>query len=145
MRIEWAPSLSVGIEEIDRHQRDLFAAADRLVSAAGAGDGELEALVRKLLETARAQFAAEERWLRAANEPAVVRHAHEHQRFLADLLSIADQLARGDRAAVDRLDVARFVGAWITLHVTRSDRDVARAARAAAGRAGAFPVKPASA
>ncbi len=138
MPIEWTPSLSVGIEEIDRHQRDLYAAADRLVSAAGASDVELEGLVRRLLETARAQFAAEERWLRAADEPAVVRHAHEHRRFLDDLLAIADQLARGERAAVDRLDVAGFVGTWITLHVTRSDRDVARAAAGA----GAFPVKP---
>ena len=141
MRIEWTPSLSVGIESIDRHQRDLYAAADQLATAAVAGDGELEALVRRLLETARAQFAAEERLLHAAGAPAVVRHAHEHERFLSDLTTIADQLARGDRAAVERLDVPRFVGAWITSHVTRSDRDLVRAGRSGTAR----PGKPASA
>jgi hemerythrin-like metal-binding protein len=145
MRIEWTPSLSVGIDEIDRHQRDLCAAAERLVGAAGARDGELEALVRRLLEIARAQFAAEERCLRDADAPALVRHAHEHRRFLDDLGAIADQLARGERAAVDRLDVARFVGTWIASHVKHSDRDVERAARTAAGRAGAFPSKRADA
>lgn len=141
MRIEWTPSFSVGIDEIDRHQRDLCTAAQRLVSAGGTRDGELETLVRKLLEIARALFAAEERFLRAAEEPTLVRHAHEHRRFLEDLGAIADQLSRGERAAVERLDVARFVGAWIASHVTYSDRDVERAAHAAAGRAGASPAK----
>lgn len=137
MRIEWTPSYSVGIDEIDRHQRDLCAAAQRLVAASGTRDGELEAIVRKLLEIARAQFAAEERFLRAASEPTLVRHAHEHRRFLDDLGAIADQLSRGERAAVDRLDVARFVGTWITSHVTHSDRDVERV--------GALPSKRANA
>lgn len=147
MRIEWTPSYSVGIDEIDRHQRDLCAAAQRIVGAAGARDGELEALVRKLLETASAMFTAEERFLRAAGEPTLVRHAHEHRRFLEDLGAIADQLARGERAAVERLDVARFVGTWITSHVTHSDRDIERAgvvaahAGAAGRRAGASAKK----
>lgn len=133
--MEWTPSLSVGIEEIDRHQRDLYAAADRLVSAAGAGNGELEAHLRRLLETARTQFSAEERWLREAQEPTIIRHAHEHRRFLDDLVEIADLLARGQREAVDALDVGKFVTAWIGSHVSRSDRDLLRAGRARNGGA----------
>jgi hemerythrin-like metal-binding protein len=134
MRIEWTPSLSVGIEDIDQRQRELYAAAARVAAGAKAGDRELEALVRGLLETARAQFAAEERLLHAAGEAAVVRHAHEHRRFLSDLGTIADQLARGDRAMVERLDLPRFVGAWIDTHVTRSDRDLLRASHVAHAR-----------
>lgn len=144
MSIEWTPSVAVGIEEIDRQQRELYAAAGRLVAATGAGDGELEALVRRLLETAREQFEAEERCLADAGDAALVRHAREHQRFLEDLAIIAEQLAEGRRDAVERLDVARFVGAWIAAHVTRSDRDLVRAGKAGA-RGRAFPAKPASA
>ena len=128
--MEWTPTLSVGIEEIDRHQRDLCAAAGQLVSSARSGNGELEARIRRLHEAARVQFAVEERWLREASDPAVVRHAHEHRRFLDDLSGIAEQLARGQRAAVDALDVGTFVSVWIGAHVSRSDRDLVRAARA---------------
>lgn len=137
MRIAWTPSLSVGIEEIDRRQRGLYEAANGLVAAAGAGNGELEARVRRLLDHARSQFEAEERWLVDAKDPAIVRHAHEHRRFLEDLEGIAAQLARGQREAVDALDVRTFVPAWIGAHVSRSDRDLVRARRAANGRNGA--------
>ncbi len=128
MRIEWTSYLSVGIDEIDHHQRELYAAADQVVSAARESDRNLEALVRRLIEVAGAQFAAEERWLRDASAPAIVRHAHEHRRFVEDLTVAADQLARGDRAAVDALDLARFVPTWISSHVSGSDRDLARLA-----------------
>ncbi len=129
MRIEWTPYLSVGIDEIDSHQKDLFAAAESVVAAARGSDRELETLVRRLIEVANAQFAAEERWMRAASAPAIVRHAHEHRRFVEDLTAVADQLARGERAAVDALDLARFVPTWISSHVSGSDRDLARLAR----------------
>ncbi len=126
MRIEWTPYLSVGIDEIDRQQRDLYAVAEQVVEATRDGDRKLENLVRRLIEVASAQFAAEERWMRSAGAPAIVRHAHEHRRFVEDLTAAADQLARGERAAVDALDLARFVPTWISSHVSGSDRDLAR-------------------
>jgi len=129
MRLEWTPSHSVGIEEIDEHQRNLYGEADRLVAAAGSENGELEAQVRRLLEVARAQFSAEERWLREGHEPAIVRHAHEHRRFLDDLVGIADQLARGLRPEVDALDLGEFVSTWIGSHASWSHPDLRRAGR----------------
>ncbi len=129
MRIEWTPYLSVGIDEIDRQQKELYTAAERVVAAVRGSDRELETLVRRLLEIANAQFAAEERWMRAASAPAIVRHAHEHRRFVEDLAVAADQLARGERGAVDALDLARFVPTWISSHVSGSDRDLARLAQ----------------
>ncbi len=127
--IEWSPSLSVGNAEIDRHQRDLYMAAQRVVAGAGAPDGELEALVHRLVEAARTLFAAEERVLEEARAPTLVRHAHEHQRFLQDLAGVAESLARGERATVDALDLPRFVPSWLATHLARSDRDLARFAR----------------
>ncbi len=135
MSIEWNPSLSVGIDEIDRQQRDLYAAAQRVVAAARADDRQLEKVVLALLDCARAQFATEERWLRAASAPTFVRHAHEHHRFVQDLAAVAEHLARGDRAAVDALDLARFIPSWLSSHVARSDRDLAQLARAGAATA----------
>ncbi len=128
MRLEWTPYLSVGIDEIDRQQKELFAAAESVVSAVRGSNRELETLVRRLVEVANAQFAAEERWMRAESAPAIVRHAHEHRRFVEDLTVVAEQLARGERAAVDALDLARFVPTWISSHVSGSDRDLAHLA-----------------
>ena len=131
MRIQWTPSLSVGIEDIDRLQRDFFAAADRVTRATTAADVVYEAALRSLLEIACAQFSAEERWLREAGEPTLARHELEHRRFLADVATYANQVAEGKRGNVDALHLSSFVADWVTAHVAGADRDLARAARAA--------------
>lgn len=130
MRIQWTPSLSTGIEEVDRHQRELFGAVERVAAAPTAPDVVLESALRRLHDVALGQFAAEERWLRAAADPALVRHELEHRRFLSDVAEAADQLARGDRASVDALGLAAFLAGWLAAHVAGCDRELAHAARA---------------
>jgi len=131
MRIQWTPSLSVGIEDVDRLQRDFFAAADRVTRATTSADVVFEAALRSLLEIACAQFSAEERWLREVGEPSLARHELEHRRFLADVASYANHVSEGRRGAVDALHLSTFVADWISAHVSGADRDLARAARAA--------------
>jgi hemerythrin-like metal-binding protein len=145
MRIQWTPSMSVGIEEIDRLQREFFAAAERVSRATTATDVVFEAALRSLLEVACTQFAAEERWLREASEPSLPRHELEHRRFLADLASYANQVAQGQRARVDALRLSGFVGDWIAAHVSGADRDLARAARTATPQERRSKIKLASA
>jgi hemerythrin-like metal-binding protein len=131
MRIQWTPSLSVGIDEIDRLQRDFFAAAERVTRTTTATDVVFEAALRSLLDVACTQFAAEERWLREAADPSLPRHELEHRRFLADLASYANQVSHGQRAGVDALRLSGFVADWVAAHVSGVDRDLARAARTA--------------
>jgi hemerythrin-like metal-binding protein len=131
MRIEWTPSLSTGVEDVDRNQRQLLAAVERVAGATTAPNIVLESALRHLLEVAREQFAAEERWLRSAGDPSLVRHELEHRRFLADVGGAAERLARAQRASVDALDLAGFVSGWLAAHLDESDRALARAARAA--------------
>jgi hemerythrin len=132
MRIDWTPSLQTGVDEVDRYQRDVFAAVERVARATTAPDVVLESALRRLLDAASTQFAAEERWLRGAGDPALVRHEFEHRRFLSDVAAAAEQLARGDRIAVDALDLTAFVSGWLAAHVADCDRELARAARRAA-------------
>lgn len=143
MRIEWTPTLSTGVEDVDRHQRDLLAAAERVAAATTAPNVVLESALRRLLEVARDQFAAEERWLRGAGDPALVRHELEHRRFLADVGGAAEHLARAQRASVDALDLAGFVSGWLSAHLADCDRALAQAARGE--RPGRPAGKPASA
>lgn len=128
MHIQWTPSMSVGIDEVDRRQRDFFAAAERVTRATSAPDVVLEAALRWLLEVACAQFAAEEQFLREAGHASLTRHELEHRRFLADVAALAARVGAGERASVDAVRFAGFVADWVTAHVEGADRDLARAA-----------------
>jgi hemerythrin-like metal-binding protein len=131
MRIQWTPAHAVGIDDVDRLQRDFFSAADRLTRATTSPDVVFEAALRSLLEISAAQFSAEERWLREAGDPSLARHELEHRRFLADLATYANHVAGGRRATVDALHLSSFIADWVAAHVSGADRDLARAARAA--------------
>jgi hemerythrin len=111
---------------IDALRRDLLRGAESLVAAAAsaAPPAEVARLTQALLEIARAQFAAEEQRLGAARSLTLVRHAHEHQRFLADLEALAATAARGNAAALRALRPERWIPEWLAAHAG-TDRDLA--------------------
>jgi hemerythrin len=131
MRIEWTPSLSTGVEDVDRNQRQLLAAVARGAGAPTAPNIVPASALRHPVEVAREPSAAEERWLRRAGDPPLVRHELAHRRSRADVGGAAERLARGQRASVDALDLAGFVSGGLAAHLDDSDRALARAARAA--------------
>jgi hemerythrin len=111
---------------------DLHAAAERLVEAVRAGRrDEVAPLADRLAAVARARFEAEERALAAREDVTLVRHAHEHRQFLADVAAIAELARRGDDAAVDAMKPAEFIPAWLAAHA-KTDQGLAAPARVAA-------------
>ena len=112
---------------IDSLRKELLRDAEQLVAAVGARKNrDLLALAGKLLATAREQFQAEERRLREARAPSLVRHAGEHERFLTDVGAIVALAARGDTDGVVALRPERFIPDWLSAHA-RTDRDLAAA------------------
>ncbi len=112
-------------EKIDALRKVMLRDAEQLVSALGSGKhGALAGLAQKLLATAREQFEAEERRLREARAPSLVRHAREHQRFLADLGAMISLASRGDASGVVALKPDRWIPEWLSAHA-RTDRDLA--------------------
>ncbi len=112
-------------ERIDTLRKAMLRDAERLVQAVGSGqDGALASLAQRLLATAREQFEAEERRLRDTRAPSLVRHAREHQRFLADLGAMIALAARGDARGVVALKPDRWIPEWMSAHA-RTDRDLA--------------------
>lgn len=112
-------------ERIDTLRKTMLRDAERLVSALGtAQHGALAALAQQLLSTAREQFEAEERRLRDAKAPSLVRHAREHQRFLADLGAMISLVSRGDATGVLALKPERWIPDWLAAHAL-TDRDLA--------------------
>ena len=124
MNHEWAAVVCAD-GRIDSLRRTLLRHAERLVAAVGAGEhGLLAGLAQQLMSTAREQFEAEERHLREAKAPSLVRHAREHQRFLADLGAVIALATRGDRPGVSALRPERWIPDWLSAHA-RTDLDLA--------------------
>ncbi len=110
--------------KIDGLRKAMLRDAERLVSALGKGEQTaLPGLAQQLLATAREQFEAEERRLREARAPSLVRHAREHQRFLADLGAVISLATRGDTSGVVALRPERWIPEWLSAHA-RTDRDL---------------------
>ena len=124
MNQEWT-SVSCPDGKIDHLRKAMLRDAERLVSAVGDGKpGELARLAQQLLATAREQFEAEERRLREKKAASLVRHAREHDRFLADLGALASLASRGDASGLSALRPERWIPDWLSAHA-RTDRDLA--------------------
>ncbi len=124
MSHEWAAVMCPD-EKIDALRKATLRAAEKVVSAASSGEhGDLAPLAQKLLSTAREQFEAEERRLREARAPSLVRHIHEHERFLADLGAMVSLATRGDAGGVVALRPERWIPDWMSAHAS-TDRDLA--------------------
>ncbi|HVO19727.1 MAG TPA: hemerythrin family protein [Anaeromyxobacter sp.] len=123
MNQEWTAVACPDVR-IDSLRRELLRDAEQLVAAVDAHRyRELLSLAGKLLATAREQFQAEERRLREARAPSLVRHAGEHERFLTDVGSIVALAAQGDTDGVEALRPERFIPDWLSAHA-RTDRDL---------------------
>ena len=126
MPLEWSPALSVGIEEIDAQHRELFRRAGRLLGAIRNGKrAEIGELVQYLHQYVVTHFGAEESAMREAKYPGYVRHKTEHDRFIADLLDLAEEHGeRGDAFVAARLD--RWLNGWLREHVSGTDAELGR-------------------
>jgi hemerythrin len=110
--------------KIDALRKALLRDAERLLAALGKGErGSLAGIAQQLLSTAREQFDAEERRLKEAGAASLVRHAREHQRFLADLGAMISLASRGDAKGVVELRPERWIPEWLAAHA-RTDRDL---------------------
>ena len=126
MPLEWTPALSVGIEEIDAQHRELFRRAGGLLDAVREGNaGGVSELVGYLHRYAVTHFGAEEAAMRERRYPGYVRHKAEHDRFIADLLDLAEEHDdRGGAFVAPRLD--RWLAAWLREHVSGTDAELGR-------------------
>jgi hemerythrin len=124
MNQEWT-AIACPDARIDSLRKDLLRDAERLVAALGEGrHRELVSLARQVLLTAREQFEAEERRLRDQQAPSLLRHAREHERFLADISAVVALATRGDTPGVVALKPEQWIQEWLAAHA-RTDRDLA--------------------
>lgn len=127
MAIQWTQRLSVGHAEFDAQHRELFRLADKVIEGVQAGRaGELAGLIEFLHEYAVAHFAIEEDRMRETAFPGYLRHRAEHERFLQDLLELADGHARNGRDARLGAKLSEWLAEWMERHVEGVDSELGR-------------------
>lgn len=125
MSMQWSPSLSVGIAEIDAQHKELFGQIQLLHAALSAGRAaDQVAPMFDFLETyVREHFAAEEAEMDRMNYPQRRSHKASHAEFIAELQRLRaelDQVGPGPEMAV-RLQ--RRLRDWLVGHIGIMDRE----------------------
>ncbi len=77
-----------------------------------------------LQEYAVAHFGLEEEHMRAARYPGLLRHQAEHDRFIEDLLELAQAFDQRGAEAFEHLDTEGWLTKWIQRHVGGTDAEL---------------------
>ncbi len=115
--IEWTDELAVGVPAIDEAHHEFV---DLLNALPDASDAEFRSLFVRLAAHSRDHFAEEERMMELTSFPVIAVHKAEHERVLAELEQVQQQLEQGDFAAA-RAYVKDQLSAWFVLHRNTMD------------------------
>ena len=121
-RLEWNPSLSVNVAEIDQQHQKLVGMINALY------DAMLERKVAEVLEKILAgliayvgiHFATEERLFAQVGYPDAVGHKLEHERLTK---KVVDFKKRYDSKQIGlTVELSAFLGEWLTTHIAGTDK-----------------------
>lgn len=120
----WSPSLSVGVEEIDRQHQELFAVFGELVEGlnAGRGPASVARLIDFLGRYVAEHFGAEERWMKSCDYPDFAPHKAEHEAFVADLKLLRERLRKEGPSQPLAVSLSGRIRSWLSFHIGGSDR-----------------------
>jgi hemerythrin len=122
----WTPALSVGDPAMDAQHREMFRLTGEVIACAEGGDCQVAEAIELLHEYAVAHFAHEEERMREVSYPGLVRHKLEHDRFVEDLLELADAHDRGGPEARGTVRLAEWLNGWMVRHVALTDSEMGR-------------------
>ena len=131
--LAWSDALLTGIDVIDRQHRGLVdminATAARLEDQSELSAEEVRSLVGFLKDYTEVHFSTEEALMSLCGlSPAYAQaHHHNHDRFLALVGDMADEL--GDDAVPDGRQLLAFLGDWLIRHIRGEDQGLARRLR----------------
>ncbi len=123
MSLAWMEQWSVGNSMIDSDHRNLIGLVNKVEQALRRGNrGALSQAFRQLWDSTALHCANEERIARAINFP-IDKHKVTHQYLQDELQYIREELEAkcGAWSAGAIEHFTRFLGDWLTEHVTRED------------------------
>lgn len=125
------PRFLVGIEQVDREHRQLFAIVDQVEAALAGGPQAgvtLHEAVGALVDYTRTHFASEESLMASLGYPSLAAHRSLHTSLLRHVDDMKMRVDLGDESAI--LDLSRFLHDWLVGHIQSADRDFGLFARA---------------
>ena len=128
-RIEWTPSLSVGVELIDDEHKKLIAICNNMAHNVK-GERNNKAITEGFKEL-RAytvyHFGNEEKFQKSISYPAANEHAQEHARLRKRVKDYQQLLYREGHISED--SVIDFLKDWLINHVLREDMKIGQFSR----------------
>lgn len=126
MKLEWTPLLSIGISVIDDQHIELFNRFNRLFDALTEGDAkeEVAKVVQFLEDYTVTHFGMEEKVMDRYSYSAASSHKAQHAVFIADFVSLKEQLISSGYSRPPAIEIVKRLGEWLLNHVGRTDREL---------------------
>jgi hemerythrin-like metal-binding protein len=123
--INWHPSFSINIEEIDKQHQLLVKMINDLYDAMNAGKEKaiLEKMIGRLNVYAAMHFAKEEHYFDMFGYPETESHKKEHSDFEEKVLKFENDFNDGSQNL--SAEIVNFLGDWLVGHIKGSDKKYA--------------------
>ncbi|MFT3847260.1 MAG: bacteriohemerythrin [Propionivibrio sp.] len=121
-KLSWSDTLAIGIEEIDRHHRELIGIRNKLVNCCKLDNAPhteiFHDILADLFEYSRTHFSAEEALMQSIEYPDFDSHRNEHHEFIEQIVDLSIGVARDPWVHTKALDV---LTEWLVTHLLQTD------------------------
>lgn len=119
--VEWDPKYSVGIEEIDNHQKKMFELFNQLIEMKQSKVESKECInmISEINEYSKLYFSTEEKYLRKKGYPDFGDHAKSHRQFTKSSISLRREVAEDIKNLTD--DIINEFREWLINHILTMD------------------------
>jgi hemerythrin len=123
----WSPKLAVGVPAIDSQHKELFARADKLLTAMSQGKSaqEVKPLLEFLDDYCSRHFASEEKLMREKKYPALQEHVSHHATFTKQFQEIVGHFHSKGPSITVSLGIQKLVCGWLVQHIGAVDAKLA--------------------
>ncbi len=124
--VHWNASYATGIARIDEQHQALFGAVNDLHDAfsSGAARARIGAAIEFLVRYTAEHFQEEEAVMERCGYAGLAAHRTEHQLLLEEVKAFRDRFEKAPDS-VRPLEVAGFLGDWLTHHILQVDQKYA--------------------
>jgi hemerythrin len=118
----WTEKYSVNITALDNEHKRLFAIINELNQALANGEGKAatDSVLRKLVDYAKAHFAAEESLLAEYEFPETASHRAEHDKFTQSIAKFREDYRAGKPGVP--VSLMLFLQDWLKEHILVNDK-----------------------
>lgn len=120
--LEWQSNLSVGVNELDDHHKQLVALINQVYDALAAADQQerVAKVLNDLVAYTHYHFDREEHYMRGAGYPEYNQHRQAHAALVEQVLELQSRFNR-DPASVKAMETMDFLSRWLMQHILGQD------------------------